>query len=369
MPKQKIAIISVLKPVDDTRSFEKFACSLSEYGVYDIHLFGQASQIPNADTDSVFFHPHSIRPKGIGRLLIPFDLLYKLIKLKPELIICNTHELLIVTVLNRILFGTKILYDIQENYYFNLKYQENYPRMISWVLAYFVRKKERILSPLFDYFVLAEKSYIGELGFIKNRFTVLENKVAIPPGWQKVKHKNEKIRILFSGTLTKSNGVYRAVKFMQGLAQVSDQFEFVMVGHCPDSRVQKILQSAACDFIDFKISDAPVSHAEVLQAIALSDFALVCYILNPSNHHCMPTKVYEYLGLGLTILYEEGGAWSELIKKHGAGLCLDFEKVNYPDLISVLSEQISNEQSKAVDEAIWSDEKRTLKKLIDQLIK
>ena len=40
MTKKVIAIISVLKPVDDTRNYEKVAASISNTNKYDINIIG-----------------------------------------------------------------------------------------------------------------------------------------------------------------------------------------------------------------------------------------------------------------------------------------------------------------------------------------
>jgi hypothetical protein len=50
------------------------------------------------------------------------------------------------------------VYDLQENYYQNIRYTDTYPPVIRHLLASTVRSVERISAPLVDHFLLAEKS-------------------------------------------------------------------------------------------------------------------------------------------------------------------------------------------------------------------
>ncbi len=115
MAKFKILLASVLKTVDDTRMYEKIGMALAKIDKAEIHIVGFASNNVSS-YDNIEFHGifnfNRLSPK---RLLASWKLWRLLLKLKPEVIIVNTHELLIVITLYRILFGCKLLYDIPEN--------------------------------------------------------------------------------------------------------------------------------------------------------------------------------------------------------------------------------------------------------------
>ena len=116
MKKTKVVIASVLKPIDDTRMLEKFGLSMAETNKYDINIIGFESKNSFAH-DYIHFTPiNSFNRLSFSRLFKPWKVYRTLIKVKPNIIIANTHELLIVTFLYKILFGAKFLYDVQENY-------------------------------------------------------------------------------------------------------------------------------------------------------------------------------------------------------------------------------------------------------------
>jgi hypothetical protein len=56
MSKKVVAILSVLKPVDDTRNLEKIASSLGNTNKYDINIIGfEAKNLP--DVQNITCHP------------------------------------------------------------------------------------------------------------------------------------------------------------------------------------------------------------------------------------------------------------------------------------------------------------------------
>ena len=47
-----------------------------------------------------------------------------------------------------------------------------------------------------------------------------------------------------------------------------------------------------------------VPHTAILEAASQADFGLVAHQPNPSNENCIPTKIYEYLGIQLPMLLQ-----------------------------------------------------------------
>src|ERR1044071_7031653 len=142
----KIAIASVLKPADDVRAFEKMAMSLAAEG-HDVYLIGMPTTTP-VTPPKIHFRELTPFPRlGWRRVLAPLRVMKKIREVKPQLLIVNTHELLIVGLLNRILFGTRIVYDIQENYYRNILWTRVFPPWVRGPVASWVRLQERLLIP------------------------------------------------------------------------------------------------------------------------------------------------------------------------------------------------------------------------------
>ncbi|MFZ1807375.1 MAG: glycosyltransferase [Cyclobacteriaceae bacterium] len=335
MNKQKIVFASTLKPLDDTRMFEKLAVSLAGNSDYEIYVIGQASKDITAYQGIQFIGHKPVKRLSIGRWLLPIRILLKTIKVKPKLLIANTHELLIVSIANRIIFGTQIVYDIQENYYRNILHTEVFSGLVRWPLAVWVRFKEKVTSPLFHHFILAEKAYENELTFIGKRYTILENKT-VPQKSISRPSISEKINLLFSGTIATSTGIFEAISLAQKLRQLDDRVQLTIVGYCALPATREKIESAIKDkpWITVKGLDQLVPHQEVLAEFTEANFGIIYYPPSPHTSGSIPTKVYEYMAYQLPILTWQNQGFSPWVIQNKAGLLVDDPEGLLPSMLS-----------------------------------
>ena len=329
MKKRRIVIASILKPVDDTRMFEKMGVTLSDSGKYEIFIVGHPSRNVPAYAN-IHFLPLKPFPRlSVARLLAPLKIFRILYQVSPQILIVNTHELLIVAILNRIFFGAKIVYDIRENYYRNLLYAESFPILLRPLLAGWVRLKEKVASPLFHHFFLAEKGYQKEMNFFGNQATLIENKAIVPRGLSRIKEPG-KVRLLFSGTLAESTGVFQAIHLARKLHDLNNAIQLTLIGYCAKSEALKRLldEIEGFPFIQLHGGNRLVPHPEVIQAIYHSDFGVVCYPPSRHTENTIPTKLYEYLACGLPILLQHHRPWVELASRYHACVAIDIPNAN-----------------------------------------
>ena len=329
MKKQRIVIASLLKPVDDTRMFEKMGVTLSDSGQYEIFIIGYPSKSTPAYTNVHFLPLTAFSRISPGRLLAPFKVLRIIHQVNPQILIVNTHELLIVAILNRILFGARIIYDVRENYYRNILYAGSFPLLLRPFLAAWVRLKEKVTSPLFHHFFLAENGYQKEMSFFRNRATVIENKATESKGLSRARMPG-KIRLLFSGTLAESTGVFQAIDLAKKLHSLNYSIHLILVGYCAKAETlrkihQEIKESA---FIQLHGGNYLVPHPEVIKAIYASDFGMICYPPSRHTENAIPTKLYEYLAGRLPIILQNHGPWVELASRYQACIAIDFPTID-----------------------------------------
>jgi glycosyltransferase involved in cell wall biosynthesis len=331
----RILLASVLKPIDDTRMFEKIGRSLAETGGYEVFIVGFPSKNPPKETDSLHFFPlKKFGRLSFGRFIAAFNIFKIVYQVKPKVLIVNTHELLIVGIANRILFGTKVIYDIQENYWRNILQTNAFPKILRPLLASWVRLKEKLTSPLFHWNFLAEKGYEKELGFVGEKYTVIENKVRMSESFKR-KPTPTKTQLLFSGTLAESTGVFEAIQLAKSLHQVEPTIELLIIGFCALPQTLKDIKLAIqdCSFITLIGGNSLIPHSQIMEAIATSDFGLVAYRLSTHIENSIPTKLYEYLGCQLPILLQDHRPWVEMCTPCSASITVDFAS---PDCSSIL---------------------------------
>jgi len=142
--KKIILLSSVLKPVTEPRMYEKIGKTLRSVKDYEVHIFG-ASRNQDHVLDDIHIHEHYYYNRSIFiriKLLIQYFIL--LTSLKPQIIVPSTIDLCLISFFYKILnVKVRVIYDMQENFTFNTKFQSHYSKINSYLirfLEYFVLK-------------------------------------------------------------------------------------------------------------------------------------------------------------------------------------------------------------------------------------
>lgn len=371
MKKTKVVVASLLKPIDDTRMYEKFGLSMAETNKYDINIIGFNSK--NVRTSSgITFHP--IEPFGrmsLARVFQPLKTLKLLIKLKPEIVIVNTHELLIVTTLYKILFGGKFIYDIRENYVKNIRETNVFPALFRPPLAAWVRLKEWLSKPFVDHFILAERIYNKQLPFLSKQVTVIENKYAPQPEESTAYRDPDPthIDLLYTGTISESNGVFDAIDITKSLHLFNSKVKLRIVGYCALKkdliRLKKEIETH--DFIELNGGDHLVPHLEIVEAIQKADFGFVLKKPNNgTNDEKILTRLFEYTANQLPILLLNNPTWVEFCAQFNAAIEVDPNDFDAEELLDKMKNSVFYTQGDT-SSSLWDGEKDKLLNLIEQL--
>lgn len=318
----RVVIASVLKPVDDTRSYEKIGATLADMPGFVVTIVGQPSR-SNADPAPVRFLPlRSFSRLSLRRFIAPFYITVRVMACRPRIFIISTHELLHAALWVRLLLGSIIIYDVQENYYRNIRHTSAFPKVLRLPLALWARLKEKLTAPFIDHFLLAEAGYAEEMKFFRRRFTVLANKAVVPFGFKRSEKPNPGTHLLFSGTIDDSTGIFTALEWACRLRAVDPSVTLTIIGFCARESCRKQLQKAISDkrWVTTIGINKLVPHGEIIQAIATADFGIVCYPLSPHVANAIPTKLYEYLACRLPILLQSYKPWITLCEPYSAAV-------------------------------------------------
>ncbi|MFN7706104.1 MAG: hypothetical protein ACK5OS_15915 [Chryseotalea sp.] len=300
--KMKMVVASVLKPVDDTRMFEKIGSSFARKG-FEVHLFGNGNTTNIQKLDDVFFHPHTVKNRlSLKRWFIPFRVFRKLLFLKPHVLVIASHELLWMAVIYRLFFPVKVVYDVRENYALNIKLNQK-NKWIVILLSHYLTLKQKICSKFVDVFWLAEKCYKQQLTFLpSNRVYILENKASKQftiPNKSQGYHS-----ILFTGTLAASTGVIEFIDLAKYLLKEDDRFQFTIAGHSYDYNFLQIVKELIQPYPQIKVIGGSeyVAHATIYQLISEANFGFIDYPIHVATQGKKATKYFEYAASGLPII-------------------------------------------------------------------
>ncbi|MBX0335458.1 glycosyltransferase [Pontibacter sp. HSC-14F20] len=376
MSEKRILLASLLKPINDTRLYEKLGISLSNISGVSIHIVGYEAPIPTCAPANMHFHPiFRFRRLSTGRLTAQCDYYRLLQHIKPQLVVVSTHELLLPTLLYKVRYGgIRIVYDIQENYSLNLRAQHNYSWPLKHLLAGTVRGIEKMAAGSIDHFLLAERSYADELPFLGNSYTFIENKYKAN---QKTPHAaipvslpaSGPLYLLYSGTIAEEYGIWEAINLTKELQAIRPDVKLNIIGYCANGHTLAKLKKAChqLPFIKLIGGNKLVPHHEILQQIQSSHIGLLPYRPNASTFRCIPTKLYEYMAHGLTILIQDNPLWQGIVEGNDAGLTIDFGQLNVQGLYSELNTHKFYKQG-IPDTIYWESEEKKILQLIKPLL-
>lgn len=362
-----IAYISALKPVGEPRSFQKIGRGLA--GRHRVHLIGYANNALPPAPENIFFHPiFDFHRLSAGRLGQQKRLVPLLRAIKPGLVICGAFELLPILAALKPFLKYRLVYDVQEDYFQNILYQDNYPKWVKKPLAFAARACEHFSSLSIDGFLLAERSYENSLGFLRAPYQIVENKYS---GGIPAREKKEKgFDLAYTGTITRAYGVLEGLRFAKKLNEKEPSVRLAVLGYCSDPVLEVEIKSEAegCGFISADIRSAFVPNGEILSLLARSDFALLPYLKNKSTEHCLPTKMFECSALQTPMLFPAGNPlWENFVSEKKAGLAVGFENADIEKMLLLMRESVFY-PSGAPGDVFWESEEAKLFDLIGRLL-
>lgn len=371
MSQKKIIIASVLKPLKDTRAYYRFGLSLRETNKYQINIIGFSSK-KDLDEKNINFYPiFSKNRNHFSRFLSGWWLLRQIQKSKPGIMIICSWELLPAAVIRKMIWGGKLLYDVQENTVSNIEHNRTMPAWKKPFAKCLVSCIESAAKPFISCFLLAEQCYVRELPAF-TPYLVLENKFFgnFAAERHPVKLNKEQLNFLISGTLTEVYGIVDAINWFNAIQETYPRFNLRIIGHCPlPSFKQEVLK--ACEGrenIELRISETPIAYSEIMEAYTKSDVVLMPYHQIPSIQDKIPSKLYESLAMGKPCLFNPNSNWNALVKKYGAGMEMEFRDLDSAAANLSRFLESSHFSTPPGDEVLWKSDEKKFLDLIEKLV-
>jgi len=367
--KPRIALVSVLKPVDDPRMYEKFANTLS--GRYEVHVVGRKVRSITSTSFINLIPLPDFHRKGWGRLKAYFYIWRQLKRIRPDLLIIHAAELLPLAFLFRVKFGKKALYDIRENYALNITSQRIYSPPFNLVLGWMVRLAERFSLLFVAHYFLAEQSYVEELLFLKERATVLQNKYQpFYPLSTRRKIFEDEVRCLFVGTISEVYGAREAVGMVIRLREAGYSVSLTLAGQVIEKPLGVYLShmEAKYPFITLKRGNPLLSHQALLQEMTATDFVVLSYRPHPSTERCIPTKMFECLAAKIPMIVQKNPYWERLCLPYKAAIFINFDKFSPDDLFSKMEGYVFYEGVTEIRGVFWEEEAPKLLQVVGNIL-
>ncbi len=375
MSEKRILIASLLKPINDTRMYEKLGLSLCKLPQAQVHIVGFQAPTPLGTPLNIKFHPlFNFRRLSLGRVTAQLAYFKLLQQLKPDLVIVCTHELLLASYLYCRQQQRPLVYDVQENYRLNLTSQDNYNALLKKLLGWSVGTMENLLARHVSHFLVAEQSYLQELSFLGHRYTLLENKYKKAASYTApstpVIISQEPLRLLYTGTIARLYGVFEAIELAEKLHQLTPGTTLTIMGYCADSATYQQLQQAmhGKPYITLVGGKVLVPHQQLLKAIVESNVALLPYQPHVSTFSCFPTKLYEYAAYALPMIVQYNPLWDDFLQASQAGFSVDFASIDAFEVLNHIRKMRFYEPG-VPSGVFWVSEEKKLLKTIQKHLK
>lgn len=359
--------LTVQNPALHTRIFYKLALSQVAAG-WKVSVAGQYDSSTIFEERGVTIYPTRPFSRLSFQRILLRGKLYQLVReLRPDAVTIHAPELLPLAVRMHKAFGTKIWYDVHEDYQLDLHHAAHVPSWLRRPLGNAVRSTEQKALSSISVVTYAEESYADVLNAGK-KASILPNLFSVrsqtSPSTVQVP---ETPYFLFTGTLARERGTFAAIDYWEQLFPACG-YPLIIAGQSSREVMVTELQS--------RISQSP--YAESIRLIGGREFvpysdivALIngCYaglgLYEPLRHLVgkLPTKYYEHLALGRPLLYPALGAWGRFGKETSLGVGITPE-MNGRDILTRIAAWTASPQP---ERFIWQD--AHVRTLLGKLIK
>lgn len=377
-----ICHLTVLNPARHSRIYEKEAISQAEAG-FRVTVIGQESPQkesgPSTDSSDKSAPQVTIRTfPAFNRLSLKRwqirKTLFKLaLEVQADVYQIHTPELLAVgKKLKDAVKGCRVVYDMHEDYYLNLRYGGYISALIRAPLANWVRKQEKKAGKWLDGVFYAELCFQSILSLPYASITV-ENKFKAPPGWtHSSENKQSKVpRMVFTGTIAENWGILQALDLVKRLNDHTP-VEFEIVGQLHDEALgQKIhrfiKENGLSERVVCSFSEKYRPHSELLNTMQNGHTGTALYVLRENLKDRIPTKFYEHMAVGRPILFTDNPSWNALNDRLGFGIAVRFP-LEEGQVQRITAHLQGKWESNSIDPEEWSWQSEE-KKMIDFLRK
>ncbi len=192
----------------------------------------------------------------------------------------------------RALLGRASLFDLHEDLPAQLRHKDWLPPWlrgpVSWLSLRALRLAERMMS-----ITLAESGY---LRLFARPHPVIENYLSSPDLPAPVPASPEPF-LAYVGDITRQRGAFLAIEAAAGAGCA-----LVMIGRIAPAELEEdLLARAAEDGVDLTLT-GPLPHSEAMARIGPALAGLSPLLDVPNYHDSLPTKVLEYLALGMAVV-------------------------------------------------------------------
>lgn len=318
MPAPKVAHLTSAHPTFDVRVFRKNCRSLAAAG-YEVVLVTPHERDETVDGVRVRAVP---RPRNRWERMTRTA--RQVVRIaaaeKPQIYHLHDPELLLWTLPLR-LRGRRIVFDMHEDLPKATLTKIWLPRWLRGALSWLTRVGERGLLTGMPV-VFAETSYQWNRPWVKRATTVLnmplvEELLTIEPT------KHDQFTVCYLGTVTPNRGALSMLDAMGILDRRGRRLAFECIGPIPPQCKAEVLERCRKVALPVRVTAERVIANAAWTMTARCHVGLAVLRGIPNNYAIQPTKLFEYMALGMPVIASKYPTYQAVIEGTACGLCVD----------------------------------------------
>lgn len=337
-PKLRVVHVTSVHPATDTRILYKECKSLLEAG-YDVHLVAPGDRLDEEVINGIPVHRVAIGISRLDRILVgSFRAMKAAVALAPDIMHLHDPELIPHAWWAQ-LRGISVVFDMHEDLPRALTHKSWIPRRIRAITGG--------IALCYEYFalrqlpvVLAEDSYSQRRPWLK-RFTIVRNMPVaaifqgLPTG------SLAPMRLAYIGHVSPERGCMTALEVLAELDRRGFAVEYDCVGKVPpalEREMGEFIEVNGLKNVRFH-GYLPAHHG--YQAIAGCSIGLALLHPVPNYIDSYPTKIFEYMAMGIPVIASDFPLYRKVLEDTGAGIPVDPRNIGKiaDTIVRVLSDQ------------------------------
>ena len=311
----KIFIGTSVHRWNDNRIFHKEAVSLAKKFNVELHA---PADFDKKNINGVNIIGLPTWEKETDRKLIRKQLWLRLKNNDSDIFIFHDPELIWIGIKASIVLKIKVVYDIHENTIQSIirkKWLNPIAKLIAIIGYSFLQQISKLF---FDHYFLAENSYRN---FIKKNSTVIYN---YPLKVDYHHQRTKEFDLVYLGDITEDRGALIMVKMLSILKRKLPKINLALIGKVPPI----LKDDLANAIVEYRLKNniklfGYMNYYEAMQIVCKSKVGLC--LLKPIKNYIdsYPTKLFDYLQVGVPCICSNFPLYQKLIDKYDAGISVD----------------------------------------------
>jgi len=314
----RMAVVTTAHPWGDPRVFERELATCLAWGV-PVHVFVPLAAPPERSGWSadprLTVHALPVPTRRLGRFLLALGVWRQVLRHGPfRLVHFHDPELVPAMAILAVLSpGTYTLFDIHEDLALQMASKRYLPPWARLPAARLTAFMLRMAGSLFSGFAPATEAIArhwppAQTRVVHNYPKALFTAALTPP---------DPHRVLYVGGLSQERGILNALQALAAARRQRPLLRLELVGWIMDGDTGRAIRAAVaegwCLHIPYLAPEALARHA------AGAGIGLVTLLPRPNYLESLPTKLFEYMAMGIPVLASDFPLWRVLVEGSGSG--------------------------------------------------